>query len=98
MIVILAHPNDMLGLGSIVGVEKNERFIVDPILLEQVDEATDEDIELMHEIPARAGLGGACELGAGSTGAWAIWVESTAKNGWSGWFFRCVVMNARILS
>ena len=36
--------------------------------------------------------------GAGRTGAWAIWVERTAKKGFSGLFFRCSVMNFRIFS
>ena len=60
--VIGPHPVRVECLCSVVGVEYHQGVLVNAQLLEQIEQSTGERIELVDEIPSRAGLGAAAEL------------------------------------
>ena len=62
VIVVRAHPGRVHRLGSVVRVEEYQRLFVDLELGEEIEDASDEGVELVHEVAPGSPRGCAVEL------------------------------------
>ena len=47
--MVLPHPVDVDGFGAVVRVEQDERLLVDPELVYQIENPADQGVEFMDE-------------------------------------------------